>query len=234
MRNSYPIHERFLTWQGEGVHMGRRAFFIRTMGCPVKCPFCDSAGTWHPDWVPADRETMTVEQLVRDVLESRATMVVITGGEPTIFDLTLLTAVLKEHHIKVHLETSGGFQILGTFDWVTVSPKRWGDLILPATMMANEFKLIIQKPEDIQFYLGKIVASAPSTWECKVPIWLHPEWSQRDNPQVLEAISRAVTHNPKWDLRAGYQLHKLYKVDSLDYRSRPLVPLGGVVTSNET
>src|SRR5690606_10755697 len=49
----YPVHEQFHTWQGEGVHMGRSAYFIRTFGCPVKCPWCDSAGTWHPDHIPA-------------------------------------------------------------------------------------------------------------------------------------------------------------------------------------
>ena len=62
-----PIHERFFTWQGEGVHTGRSAYFIRLQGCPVKCPWCDSAGTWHPDWVPKDVEKISPKTLAEDV-----------------------------------------------------------------------------------------------------------------------------------------------------------------------
>ena len=52
MADLYPVNETFLSWQGEGVHLGRKAFFIRLQGCPVKCAWCDSASTWHPQFVP--------------------------------------------------------------------------------------------------------------------------------------------------------------------------------------
>jgi asparagine synthase (glutamine-hydrolysing) len=59
-----PIYETFHAWQGEGTHLGRSAFFIRTFGCPVHCPWCDSAGTWHPDYIPDKVDRLSVDLLV--------------------------------------------------------------------------------------------------------------------------------------------------------------------------
>lgn len=220
----YPIHERFLTWQGEGVHMGRRAFFIRTLGCPVKCPWCDSAGTWHPDYVPPEKNLMSVSQLVEEALVGEPAFVVITGGEPAIFDLTPLTDAFYSAGLPVHLETSGAFEIKGTFDWITVSPKRWKMPIDSSLRRANELKLIIEQPIDISFYL-QVVNRQKAT---QPVIWLHPEWSQSKNPKVLKAICDAVVLGQDlFEIRAGWQLHKLYNVDANDPRSAGKAPLGG-------
>ena len=79
-----PIHEQFYSFQGEGVHQGRAAYFIRTYGCPIHCPWCDSAGTWHPDYKAKKRQRIPIDQLVRNAQKTAAEFVVITGGEPTI------------------------------------------------------------------------------------------------------------------------------------------------------
>ncbi|MDI1320367.1 MAG: 7-carboxy-7-deazaguanine synthase QueE, partial [bacterium] len=125
-----PIYETFYAWQGEGCHMGRAAFFIRTFGCPVKCPWCDSAGTWHPAGSPEKLDRVTPAQLADQAARHKAEFAVITGGEPTIHDLTELTAALRARGLPSHLETSGSFAIHGDFAWVTVSPK-WAKLPLP-------------------------------------------------------------------------------------------------------
>lgn len=218
-----PIHERFSTWQGEGVHMGRAAFFIRTFGCPLHCPWCDSAGTWHTDYVPPKIERMSERDLVGEALVTNAKIVVITGGEPTIHNLTDLTLQIQSHGLKSHLETSGSFELRGIFDWITLSPKH-SKLPRPENVqMADEFKLIIEKPEDVLYWIQLLhkMEAKPTA-----PIWLHPEWSKRNDPDVLKAISSFVKSlgDP---VRAGYQLHKLYKCDALDNRTAPLVPLGG-------
>lgn len=219
-----PVHEYFYTWQGEGVHMGKPAFFIRLFGCPVHCPWCDSAGTWHKDFVPKTVRTMTAEELLGEAQASGAHIVVITGGEPAIHDLTELTTALRDQGIRVHLETSGSFPLKGKFDWITLSPKRW-KLPLPENVRyADEFKIIIEEPKDIVYYWKLLNGLGLRVNER--PIWLHPEWSQHDNPEVLRAISDTVKKGAD-DLRAGWQLHKLYKVDLDDKRSRPAVPLGG-------
>lgn len=220
---TYPIHERFYSWQGEGVHAGRAAFFIRLFGCPVHCPWCDSAGTWHPDYIPKHINRMTPESLADEVEASKAPIVIVTGGEPTIHDLRPLLKELKRiPNLRVHLETMGGFPILGAFDWITLSPK-WARPPLPENVRrADEFKIIVESYTGLWEWLTYL-SPVPNP---KSIVWLHPEWSKRNDPAVLNTITEAVKIHPTV-LRAGYQLHKLFKADSADNRSAPIAPLGG-------
>jgi 7-carboxy-7-deazaguanine synthase len=223
-----PVHERFFTWQGEGIHLGRSAYFIRTFGCPVKCPWCDSAGTWHPDHTPKNVEKAEVEDLVSSVIASKCEFVVITGGEPTIHDLSPLTSALHQEKIPVHVETCGAFPFRGDFDWVTLSPKWWKLPLEENISKASEFKIIVEDESSIEKWSQQFPLA-----DFDVPVWLHPEWSalnDQANPQrkkmVLSSISNWVKEHGA-PFRAGYQLHKLYDVDRLDPNSRELVPLGG-------
>ncbi len=217
-----PVHERFHSWQGEGVHLGRSAYFIRLFGCPVHCPWCDSAGTWHPNYIPKNVERFTAEALADAAQESGARFAVITGGEPAIHDLSLLTRALKERGIACHLETSGGFDIRGEFDWITLSPK-WQKLPLAENLrLASEFKLIVEDDCSIDKWVSEIGAFIARD----KPVWLHPEWSQHANAAVLESITRCVKERGD-PYRAGYQMHKLYRADLLDPNSRESAPLGG-------
>lgn len=230
MRNleimNYPVHEIFNTWQGEGEHMGRHAFFVRLYGCPVHCPWCDSAGTWHPKHVPKDIQRMSPNDIAHQAMNDDAKLVVITGGEPCIHDLGLLCAALHEKNMRVHLETSGAFPIRGMLDWITLSPKKWKPPLEECVEEANEFKIIVEEPDDIHLYLGMLLERGFEPGDGR-SVWLHPEWSQRSNAAVLSAISTTVKGSADRNLRAGYQLHKVYDVDRLDERSRRLVPLGG-------
>ena len=216
-----PVNECFHTWQGEGVHLGKSAYFIRLQGCPVKCPWCDSAGTWHPDWKPKDLDKVSPQTLARQARESGCEIVVITGGEPTIHDLSDLTQELSKQNLPVHLETCGGFPILGNFDWITLSPKWWQLPLDENLEQAHELKIIVEDTDSISKWTDEL----HDRHNCQ-HIWLHPEWSQVQNPKILESISNWVkTHGHPY--RAGYQLHKVFNVDQLDPNARPNVPLGG-------
>lgn len=206
METRLPVHERFTTFQGEGCHAGRKAAFIRLFGCPVHCPWCDSAGTWHPDHIPTTIDRLAPEALAEEAAATQPEFVVITGGEPAIHNLGPLTTALHARQLPVHLETSGAFPLRGSFDWVTLSPKRWKMPCAEALAAASEFKLIIDEPRALAFYEAELKLS---TRPC--PVWLHPEWSQRDNPVILQQIIDAV-HGQGAPFRAGWQLHKLYKV----------------------
>lgn len=220
-----PIHEQFYTFQGEGAHLGRAAYFIRTFGCPVHCPWCDSAGTWHPDYIPKHINRLKPETLAASVAQTQAEFTVITGGEPAIHDLRLLTDALHAIGQKTHLETSGAFPIRGTFDWITLSPKRWKPPLAENVALANEFKLIIDQPEAIEEYVDTLIARGAHLSADNI-VWLHPEWSQHDNPTVLNAITEWIkAHGAPY--RAGWQLHKNYAADLMDQRSAPAAPLGG-------
>lgn len=220
----YPVNEMFATFQGEGVHMGRAAFFVRLHGCPVHCPWCDSAGTWHKDYVPPGIDSLTAMEIRDAVRAEEMDVCVITGGEPAVYNLQDLVSALRHVNIKVHLETSGAFPLRGVvMDWVTLSPKKWKHPIYETVIQADEFKIIVEEPDDIHFYHGLLLEKGMLP---KKPIWLHPEWSHREDPKVLKAIAHAVKAGGP-TFRAGWQLHKLYRVDAIDKRSREPVPLGG-------
>ncbi|WP_415791602.1 organic radical-activating protein [Deinococcus saxicola] len=150
--------------------------------------------------------------------------VVITGGEPILFDLGPLVDLLHGLRRRVHIETSGIAPLRGAVDWVTLSPKPFGQWPTPAVVAhADEVKIIVHVPQDIQAGLDTLDGLRDDA-----VIWLHPEWSKardRDNG-VLNAITEAVKLNPR--LRAGYQMHKLYRADELDQHSdKRHIPLGG-------
>lgn len=232
MLHTYPVHEMFHSFQGEGCNMGVNAFFVRLYGCPVKCPWCDSAGTWHPQHVPKYVARLTAESIIEEFHSSGARLLVVTGGEPMIHNLGPLLEQFKLNYRErrqIAIETSGAFEFHApppnSMDmWLTVSPKRWAAPRRGTVQMANEFKFIVECPEDIQFYtdlVSKVLWYTPS-----VPIWLHPEWSKRNDAVVLNAITKAVKDNCGF-YRAGYQLHKLYNADARDPRAARPVPLGG-------
>lgn len=221
MSTILPIHEYFYTWQGEGTHIGKAAFFIRTLGCPIQCPWCDAAGTWHPKYYPKKVQRLSIDFLAAQAKETACEFVVITGGEPAIHDLGPLTRLLKELGLKIHIETSGAFPLKGQFDWITVSPK-WKQLPLIENLQkAHELKLIVEHAHSINDWME---FAKPHIGP--IPIILNPEWTQHANPVVLNSISNTVKQYG-FPFRASYQMHKLYRVDTLDSHSAQPTPLGG-------
>lgn len=225
---TYPVHERFYSFQGEGVHMGRAAFFIRLFGCPIHCPWCDSAGTWHPDHIPDKVQRLVALDLASEVKESGAEFAVITGGEPTIHNLEPLVREIQAiANVPVHLETSGAFATVAPFDWITLSPKREAKLTLAMLIKADEFKFIVDKPGAALEWVQRIQAAGLDLPNWPDHVWLNPEWSKRGDLGTLAEITQAVKLVTKPRLRAGWQLHKCYRADALDNRSAIPVPLGG-------
>ena len=137
-----PLMESFYTIQGEGYHKGSAAFFIRIGGCDVGCHWCDVKESWDHN----QHQFIEVDDLIKDVKEYTSN-VVITGGEPLMWDLSELTKRFKENNIKLHLETSGAYEMSGNWDWVCLSPKK---KMLPKQEIyskANELKVIIYNNE---------------------------------------------------------------------------------------
>ena len=217
--NELPVYERFHSWQGEGIHSGRSAFFIRLHGCPVHCPWCDSAGTWHPDHKPDHIDRLSPIQLAEEAFSSGCEFVVITGGEPAIHNLHDLTYELRIRNLPIHLETCGAYSIKGEMDWITLSPKNLAPPIDENLAVADEFKIIIEDKETIQNWLNQIPFS-----DLGVPTWLHPEWSLSQDILLLSSINDWVKkHGAPY--RAGFQMHKLYLADESDLRSKPTAAL---------
>lgn len=246
--SGYLVNELFSTFQGEGVHMGRPAFFVRLHGCDQACPWCDAAGTWHPRF-NSKKTRMTIEEIVGECPVDFP-IVVITGGEPTIQDLTELVRAFHENGQQVHLETAGHHPIRGAFDWVTLSPKPLAKPPLRESVLrADELKIIVDEEGASDKALNVLFEkSFGGDWNAywsklsQIPVWLHPEWSKVNDPRILHYIigkvkvaptARPHNNGEYIDYRAGFQLHKLYKVDQLDPRADDrLIPLGGTKGSS--
>jgi len=114
-----PVMEHFYTIQGEGAHSGRAAYFIRLGGCDVGCHWCDVKESWDATLHPL----MDAEEIAA-IAAKHGKTIIITGGEPLMWDLNILTKKLKELGCTIHVETSGSHNLRGHIDWITLSPKK--------------------------------------------------------------------------------------------------------------
>lgn len=194
-----PVMEYFYSIQGEGMHTGKAAFFIRLAGCDVGCHWCDVKESWDETKHPAK----DVQHLVRLAKESGAPMVIITGGEPTMYPLQKLTHALKKEKFAVHLETSGAYIIDGAFDWVCVSPKKRKPPLQESLEIADELKVVIYNKDDFN-WAEKNALSVNK--KCK--LFLQPEWSKADT--VMPWITEYIKNNTNW--RVSLQTHKYLNV----------------------
>jgi 7-carboxy-7-deazaguanine synthase len=196
---SLPVMEHFYTIQGEGYYQGRAAYFVRLGGCDVGCPWCDVKESWDA----AAHPTLTVAEIMTQVVGSGARICVITGGEPMMYDLTVLTTALRDAGIRSHVETSGAYTARGTFDWVTVSPKRFKppiDSILP---LASELKIVIAHRNDFRWAERFAAVVSPT---CK--LYLAPEWEQEE--ELTPMIIDYVMGNQQWEI--SLQIHKYLNI----------------------
>src|SRR5690606_24945029 len=116
-----PLMEDFYTIQGEGAFQGQAAYFIRLGGCDVGCVWCDVKESWDANAHPA----VSVADMAERAKVTGTPVVVITGGEPLMYDLADLTAALHDKGIRTHLETSGAYPLTGEWDWICLSPKKF-------------------------------------------------------------------------------------------------------------
>lgn len=194
-RTSYPIMEQFYTIQGEGVFAGYAAWFIRLAGCDVGCVWCDVKDSWDASGYPEVEAAVLAEHAA----SSGAKIVVITGGEPAMYDLNSLTDALKSRGLKVHIETSAAHPLRGHFDWITLSPKKFKFPLDDELIKANELKVIVYNKSDLQW-----AQSFENRVSLNAKLLLQPEWDKRD--EMLPLVVDFVKNNPHWQI--SLQTHK--------------------------
>jgi 7-carboxy-7-deazaguanine synthase len=193
-----PLMEEFYTIQGEGFHTGTAAYFIRVGGCDVGCHWCDVKESWNADLhPPTDIDAMVA------TATAQANTVVITGGEPLMWNMAPLTLKLKEKGMKVHIETSGAYQLSGYWDWICLSPKKNKLPTQSVYERANELKVIIFNKHDFIFAEEQAAKTNPNAI-----LFLQPEWSKRD--EMTPLIVEYVMNNPTW--RISLQTHKFLNI----------------------
>src|SRR4051812_41047209 len=164
-----PLMEQFYTIQGEGFNTGKAAYFIRLGGCDVGCHWCDVKESWDAELHPLT----PADTIVANALPHPGKAVVVTGGEPLIYNLDYLTAQLQQKGIKTFIETSGAYPLSGSWDWICLSPKKFKAPMMSVAEKADELKVIIFNKSDFQFAEdnAKLVNE-----NCK--LYLQPEWSK--------------------------------------------------------
>ena len=194
-----PIMEHFFTIQGEGTYSGRAAYFVRLAGCDIGCVWCDVKESWDSALHPI----LDIDYLVSEIEKTTVDFVVITGGEPALYDLTFLIKKLKTLKIEVAIETSGCYPLKGIVDWYCFSPKKFKAPCEEAYQLANELKIVISHPSDIAWaeLHGEKVKST-----CK--LYLQPEWTKTD--AILPLIIEFVKRNKKWQI--SLQTHKFMHI----------------------
>jgi 7-carboxy-7-deazaguanine synthase len=194
-----PLMESFYTIQGEGYYSGRAAYFIRLGGCDVGCVWCDVKESWekekHP-WTP-------IEKMVAEAVSSGTRLVVITGGEPAMYNLSELVNQLHSNQLEVAIETSGAYAFNGNVDWYCFSPKKFKAPVEEAYKRANELKVVVYHPSDFEWAEKHATLVQP---DCQ--LYLQPEWSKQE--RFLPEIIAYVKDNPKWKI--SLQTHKLMNI----------------------
>jgi 7-carboxy-7-deazaguanine synthase len=207
---SYAVKEIFLTLQGEGVHAGRRAVFLRFAGCNLwtgreedrasaVCQFCDT------DFVGMDGENggrydadalaAKVAELWSEARDSR--YVVMTGGEPMLQVDDAIVDALHALGFTLAIESNGTLPVHPGIDWVCISPKAGSETVQRS---GDELKLVWPQPGSDTVAMER--------WDFSNFLIQPMDSGDADsNAANVEAATRFVMDHPKW--RLSLQNHKI-------------------------
>ena len=194
-----PLMEEFYSIQGEGFHTGRAAYFIRFAGCDVGCSWCDVKESWDPNEHPL----VSIDSIVKNVVESGTDFVVITGGEPAMYNLQPLCDALHNVEVQIAIETSGAYPIVGEIDWICLSPKKFKMPLEGNYELVNELKIIAFNNHDLKWAkeLEQKVSLA-----CQ--LYIQPEWDKKS--EILPTVIEFIKTNIDWNI--SLQTHKFLDV----------------------
>ena len=194
-----PIVETFYSIQGEGFHTGKPVYFIRIGGCYTGCYWCDSKNTWNPK----DHSLMYISDIKSKAHASPAKAILVTGGEPTLYNLKPLCKELSSSGKEIYLETSGTGELTGSWDWICLSPKSHAPPNGIFYRVADELKVIVCKPDDLEW-----AEKAAHSVEKGCKLYLQPEWSQfcKMIPHIIDYVKKY----PEWNV--SVQMHKFMRI----------------------
>jgi organic radical activating enzyme len=198
MGKMLPLMEAFYTIQGEGFYKGTAAYFIRIGGCDVGCHWCDVKESWNAELHPP-----TLIESIADQAAKESQTIVVTGGEPLMWDMNPLTTELKSKGMQTHIETSGAYKLTGDWDWICLSPKKLKGPLVEVYQKAHELKVIVYNLDDLKFAEEQSAKVNPNCI-----LYLQPEWSKRD--KITPFIVEYVMKHPKW--KVSLQTHKYLNI----------------------
>ena len=191
--------EMFNTIQGEGLYAGHAAYFVRLGGCDVGCHWCDVKESWDAGLHP----TKSVGEIAKSINSYESSIVVVTGGEPLMYDLQELTAEIKSGNRRTHVETAGVHPLSGDWDWICFSPKKFKKPLNEYYDAAHELKVVIFHKNDFEW-----AESHAARMNSEAKLFLQVEWSKRE--VLMPLIVDYVKANPKWAI--SVQTHKYLNI----------------------
>lgn len=194
-----PLMEEFYTIQGEGFNTGHAAYFVRIGGCDVGCHWCDVKESWNAKLFPPT----STDLIVQNVSKYPAKAVVVTGGEPSMYNLSYFCDELKKAGIKRFIETSGAYPLTGEWEWICLSPKKNSPPLKPIYERASELKVIIANKGDLDWAEKNAKRVNKSCI-----LYLQPEWSKSEI--MMPLLTAYVMANPKWKI--SLQSHKYMNI----------------------
>ena len=189
----FRINEIFYSLQGEGYHTGTPAVFVRFSGCNLHCAFCD---TQHQEG-----KMMSLEDIVAAIKKyPNAPLIVLTGGEPSLFIDEVFVKALQTTGKRVAIETNGTRALPDALDWVTLSPKAGfdgGDVEPVVLKRCDELK-VVYLGQDLKRYDGFQADHR----------FLQPCFSEDENQRQanMKSCVEAVMKHPGW--RLSLQVHR--------------------------
>jgi len=194
-----PVLEEFYSIQGEGFNTGKAAYFVRTGGCDLACRWCDSKESWQPE----KHQFVSVHDIIKRVKQTSADTIVVTGGEPLIYNFDRFCEVAKDNNLNLMIETCGAHDLSGKWDWICLSPKKQKPPQDIYYKNLNELKVIIYTESD--FFWAEECANKI---EHNCVLFLQPEWSRFEKTGKM--VVDYVKDNPKWNV--SVQTHKFLKI----------------------
>jgi len=194
-----PLMEAFYTIQGEGFYTGSSAYFLRIGGCDVGCHWCDVKESWDEKLHPPT----SVDDILSPISDFPTKTVVVTGGEPLMWNMSFLTKMLKEKGLNRHLETSGSHKLSGEWDWICLSPKKFQKPLETIKPLSDELKIIVKNKSDFKWAEDQRLGVSK---KCK--LYLQPEWSNKED--MIPLIIDYVMENPEWQI--SLQTHKYLQI----------------------
>lgn len=194
----YKINEIFYSIQGEGCNAGKAAIFVRFSGCNLQCPFCDT-----------EHETgtqMTAAEICAEICQHPTMLVVLTGGEPTLFLDKELCDAIHTTGKKIAIETNGSVNFdTSLVDHITCSPKfEFCDKQKAQIRIdrIDELKVVFTAENNMSLY-ESIKAEHYYLQPCDTG-------NAEKNKLIIEALFAYVLKHPKWTI--SLQLHKILNV----------------------
>ena len=184
----------FKSIQGEGFNSGKSTIFVRLAGCNMepRCYFCDEK---------FDEYTVLNESEIKEGIERLmpCALIVITGGEPTMYPMDCLVKKLKQFNVMIGLETNGTNCIDADFDWITCSPKTEQIEL----NNVDELKFVVDQEKD---HMVKFIRTICKQIQSK-HIFLQPKSNEK---KYIDIALKIIEKNPNFQL--SIQLHKILEI----------------------